>query len=147
MPRSPTPVIDRLMNRVEMIPFSGCWIYMGALNQAGYGWIGAGSREVGVDRAHRVTYKHFKGKIPEGKEIDHLCRVRSCCNPEHLEAVTRQVNANRGECGKKTGEKNTAKTHCKHGHEFTTSNTYTYKSKKGSIHRHCITCMNDRRKA
>lgn len=141
MPIKTTPAIERLERHIERVPFSGCWIYMGALNQAGYGWIGVGGRDAGTDRAHRVTYKHYIGEIPKGLEIDHLCRVRSCCNPAHLEAVTRKENCVRGECGKKTGAKQRAKTHCKRGHEYNMTNTYIHSGK-----RHCKQCGKNARK-
>lgn len=138
MARQAVPVMSRLEQKIERIPFGGCWVFMGALNQSGYGWIGSGGRAAGTDRAHRITYRHFKGEIPAGKEIDHLCRNRSCCNPEHLEAVTRKVNAQRGDCGKVTGAKRRALTHCKRGHEFSTNNTYVWKN-----HRICRACRKE----
>ena len=118
--------VERIEQKLERLPFSGCWVYMGALNQSGYGWVGVGSRAQGVDRAHRIMYRHYVGPIPGGKELDHVCRVRSCCNPAHLEAVTRAENCRRGEGGKATGARNKAKTHCPQGHEFTEANTYRY---------------------
>ena len=133
------PLMDRVESHIERIPFSGCWLWTGALNQAGYGWVGVGGGSRDIDRAHRVTYKHYKGPIPEGLEIDHLCRVRSCCNPEHLEAVTRRVNCQRGDCGKATGAKHSAKTHCKWGHEFTEANTYWHGN-----NRQCRACKKRR---
>lgn len=75
-----------------MIPEAGCWIFMGALNEAGYGIVGLGGRGAGTDRAHRVTYRHFKGPIPDGMFVCHRCDVPSCCNPEHLFLGTNQDN-------------------------------------------------------
>lgn len=135
-------VIERIERKVQRIPFSGCWIFMGALNQSGYGWVGTGTHERKSDRAHRLMYQHYVGPIPDGKELDHLCRVRSCCNPFHLEAVTRKEHCQRGECGKATGAKNRAKTHCKQGHAFTPENTYT---PPGTDYRTCRACLNHRR--
>lgn len=80
---------------------------------------------------HRLTYETFKGKIPKGLVIDHLCRERSCCNPYHLEAVTNYENILRG----KTGYNNKLKTHCSKGHEYNEENTYNYKNT-----RTCKTC-------
>ena len=141
MPPARTPVIDRLMRRIMPIPESGCWIWEGYLNPEGYGKIGVEEPVRSVDRTHRVTYRHFKGAIPEGMELDHLCRVRSCCNPEHLEAVTRKENCRRGDCGKITGAQYRAKTHCKHGHAFTPENTYSFTIKRnGAIGRQCKAC-------
>lgn len=73
---------------------NGCWRWTGNLNPSGYGrcspaFIG---RTV---KAHRLSYEAFVGPIPEGLEIDHLCSVRDCVNPEHLDPCTRQENSHR----------------------------------------------------
>ena len=142
-----TPVIDRLEAKIERITESGCWIFTGSINREGYGKIGLGGRTQGVDRAHRVTYRHYKGDIPQGLELDHLCRVRSCCNPDHLEPVTRKENCRRGDCGKVTGAQHREKTHCKHGHEFSDAKTYRWTSPgNGITSRICIACRNARRR-
>jgi len=92
MARLPTPAIDRVMSRIVRLPESGCWIFMGALNEAGYGIVGNGSRSSGVDRAHRITYRHFKGEIPKGLFVCHHCDIPSCCNPDHLFIGTNHEN-------------------------------------------------------
>lgn len=92
-------VIDRVLDRIERIPFSGCWIFMGAINDFGYGIVGAGPLLKGNDRAHRVTFRHFKGDIPPGRVVCHTCDVPSCCNPDHLFLGTHQDN--RLDCKKK----------------------------------------------
>ncbi len=143
MPPQAIPVIERLMRRVEMIPESGCCIWHGSLNPDGYGKIGIEHPKRYVERTHRVTYWHFKGQIPNGMELDHLCRMRSCCNPDHLQPVTRRENCIRGDCGKITGAQNRAKTHCKRGHEFTVENTYIHDGQYRI--RHCRACMRMRR--
>lgn len=66
-----------------------CWIWGGNLNASGYG-VSARS-----GRAHRMVYERMVGPVSEGLELDHLCRVRSCVNPAHLEAVTHQENMRR----------------------------------------------------
>lgn len=71
----------------------GCWVWVGRKNRNGYGracW--QGKEPV----AHRLVYELVVGTIPEGMFLDHLCRNRACCNPEHLEPVTPQVNTLRG---------------------------------------------------
>lgn len=78
------PLIDRLLSRVTMVPIAGCWIFTGSLNEAGYGMIGIGRRGEGVDRAHRITYRHFCGEIPAGMFVCHRCDQPACCNPHHL---------------------------------------------------------------
>jgi hypothetical protein len=71
-----------------------CWIWQLASNQLGYGLAGlGGGRQAG---AHRVVYEKLRGPIPEGKILDHLCRVPACVNPDHLEPVTNAENAHRG---------------------------------------------------
>lgn len=71
--------------------------------------------------AHRAVYMLVKGKIPTGKQLDHLCRIRHCVNPWHCEPVTALVNTHRG-----NGNQNKKKTHCLRGHEFTPENTYEF---------------------
>ncbi len=107
------PVINRLLARVQEDE-NGCWVWQGALDSKGYGHIYAGPG-AGVARCHRVTYQHYVGPIPDGLDIDHLCRNRKCSNPAHLEAVTRRVNLLRGEG---PAAANARKLHCDQGHQF-----------------------------
>ena len=88
------PVIDRVLNKVIRIPFSDCWIFTGATNDFGYGIVGTGARGQPNDRAHRITYRHFVGDIPNGMFVCHECDVPSCCNPSHLFLGTNQDNVN-----------------------------------------------------
>ena len=76
---------ERFWNRVSVNVDTGCWEWTGSLAQKGYGVIFYGGKPEG---AHRVSYEMRYGKIPVGLELDHLCRVRNCVNPDHLEAVT-----------------------------------------------------------
>lgn len=85
-------IYQRIAERIT-IDENGCWIWNGAKIPAGYGHI----RIKGRDKyTHIVMFELTKGDIPAGLELDHLCRNRACCNPEHLEAVTHKVNINRG---------------------------------------------------
>ena len=110
----------------------GCWEWTGARTAAGYGQIslGDGRREY----SHRYSYELLVGPIPAGFTIDHLCRRRSCDNPEHLEAVTLAENKRRG---MSIAAVNARKTHCHRGHEFTVANTI-----RQSGGRACRTCVN-----
>ena len=109
-------------------PDTGCWVWVAAI-RGGYGGFRVGEKLVS---AHRYAYERWVGLIPEGLELDHLCRNPLCVNPFHLEPVTHCENVRRGE-GATTV--NAAKTHCVHGHEFTPENTRVY---RGS--RRCRTC-------
>ncbi len=87
-------------------PNSGCLLWLGEVNSAGYGRISQGNSHVGKrvrSLAHRVSYELAKGQVPPGMELDHLCRVPSCINPEHLEPVTRSENNRRGDLMKRKG--------------------------------------------
>ncbi len=108
-------------------PNTGCWLWMKYVHPNGYGMCFYNKRG---DVAHRVAYRLWVGEIPKGLTIDHKCRVTSCVNPDHLEAVTQRVNTHRG-----TGPVavNAAKTHCKRGHELSGDNLDVLKGKYGPI--------------
>jgi hypothetical protein len=125
---------DRLQSKILPEPNSGCWIWMGALSEAGYGrdW---------NSRAHRVTYEALRGPIPDGMVLDHKCRTRCCVNPDHLEPVTDRENLMRGNT---PARKNAEKTHCKRGHEFTPKNTRVSMAGSGTKCRVCRECARRR---
>ena len=112
---------------------NGCWLYTGSCSPAGYGRI----YDNGRDHVHRVTFRHFRGSIPEGLQIDHLCRVRHCANPWHMEPVTPAENVLRGEG---ITAKQARQTHCKRGHSL--EDAYVYRGM-----RHCRICKKDRKEA
>lgn len=103
---------ERLLSKMTIIE-SSCWQWFGASDKTLYGRIKVSGK---VCLAHRVAYELFKGQIPKGLEIDHLCRNRKCINPNHLEAVTRQVNTIRGIGPILTKERCSKQTHCAQGH-------------------------------
>lgn len=103
-----------------------CWIWEGELTWDGYGRVNLPSNWKGqrVKIAASVfAYEISIGPIPEGLQIDHLCRVRACVNPSHLEPVTASENNRRGFSPSSI---NARKTHCKYGHEFTPENVAIY---------------------
>ena len=87
------PLADRFEAKVERIPFMGCWVWMGATNENGYGLIGRGARGQGNERAHRTAYRLYRGEIPEGKIMLHKCGNPVCVNPWHVEPGTHKENA------------------------------------------------------
>lgn len=124
------PLIDRVMARVDLADPEDCWRWVGRQSANGYGQLWDEGKTV---LAHRATYELLVGPIPEGLQLDHLCRVRDCVNPDHLEPVTSRENTTRGfgACGV-----NARKAECANGHPYTPKNTYTYPSG----HRRCRTC-------
>lgn len=131
------PIEDRFWARVNKT--DTCWLWTGARLPSGYGEIWDGQR---MGRAHRYAYELLVGPIPSGLQIDHLCRVRHCVNPDHLEPVTQQENIRRGEAGLTSGQQQSAKTSCPAGHPYDAENTYRYKRQ-----RHCRACRRVRDRA
>jgi hypothetical protein len=130
-------VEQRFWAKVDRRGDDECWPWLGVLHGGGYGrfFLGpVGQREV---YAHRFSYELAVDAIPEGMQIDHLCRNTRCVNPAHMEVVTQQENLRRG-----TGASalNAAKNECKNGHPFDLFNTYF----DANGWRHCRACMKER---
>ena len=121
------PVMERFMEKVDVT--DSCWLWTAQLSKDGYGRFGVRvtSQRYMPTNAHRVAYELFVGPIPEGMHLDHLCGVRNCVRPDHLEPVTPLVNVLRSEPPNRT--------HCPQGHEYTPENTRRVNGK-----RHCRAC-------
>jgi hypothetical protein len=112
------PLVQRVWSKVDIADPLGCWVWRGTRNREGYGLVSLGAEHNHrTGRVHRWVYEQARGPIPKGLVLDHLCRVRSCCNPTHLEAVTHTENQRRSRKGGFARE-NAAKTECPRGHAF-----------------------------
>lgn len=126
----PIRISQRFWSYVEKT--EQCWIWVGPKSDTGYGNFYVEGRYMG---AHRWSYIDAYGSIPENLTLDHLCRIRACVNPSHLEPVTQGENARRGD---RTAQRAlfAAMTHCRAGHLYSEENTYF--TPQG--YRHCRTC-------
>jgi hypothetical protein len=110
----------------------GCWRWVGGIHKTGYGLFTIYQR--GTVWAHRYSYEMAKGPIPAGMQLDHLCRVHNCVNPDHLEVVTPRENVMRGDT---IARENLSKTHCPKGHPYSPENTQLTNLNQ----RRCKTCQ------
>jgi hypothetical protein len=124
-----TPLGSRIRARIT-VNEHGCWIANGSPNTTGYKQISIGGKRRVI---HRVLYELLIGPIPSQHVLDHLCRVRACCNPLHVEPVTVYENTLRG---KSPTAEYARRTHCDYGHPFTIANTYL----RNDGGRRCKTC-------
>lgn len=111
------PWQEKFLARI-IVDESGCWLWVGCVKSNGYGWVNTGQKSM---YAHRVSYELFIGPIPSGLQLDHLCRVRHCVNPEHLEPVTARTNNLRGESQAAVRARSTT---CIYGHELYGANLW-----------------------
>lgn len=140
--RPPRPPAERFWPKVDKdgpIPehrpeLGPCWVYSGGKMGNASGRLVRPYGSFDNQCAHRVAYELLVGLIPDGLELDHLCRNPACVNPAHLEPVTHAENMRRGE--------RAMKTHCPQGHAYDEANTYRIRS--GG--RQCRTCVRLRRR-
>lgn len=130
--------IDRFWHYVQKgADPSSCWLWTGGLNQDGYGVSTMNKKSYG---AHRFAWKLLRGDVPEGLVLDHLCRVRHCVNPDHLEVVTILENVRRGD--------SVSDDVCRNGHPRTPENTGYGKNGRGAdgVARYCKICFRKNQK-
>lgn len=121
-----TDPAERFWPKVDKGGPDGCWLWTASFNPYGYGQFYTGSR---LGKAHRFAYELVVGPIPDGLELDHLCRNRGCVNPAHLEPVTHVENQRR-----------MRKSHCFRGHAYDEANTLKLRDGK----RQCRSCNRER---
>lgn len=127
---------ERFQEKIKVNPDTGCWEWTGYRDPAGYGRIRRGGT---VAYVHRVAREIHRGPIPAGLQLDHLCRVRHCANPDHLEPVTARENILRGEG---QAAVNAAKTHCAQGHALSGENLYIHPGRGFRLCRACRRARN-----
>ena len=130
-------VEERFWSKVEIT--DNCWNWRAGDNGHGYGLFWYGKK---YHVAHRFSLKLFNIEIPQGLEVDHLCRNRGCVNPNHMELVTRRENVIRGILPGMTRAMQLNKTHCPQGHPYDSVNTYI----RPQAGRGCRTCIARRTK-
>ena len=108
-------MIIRLCFHLRKVEETGCWVWTGFLNK-GYGRVNVAGK---IRDVHRVAYEFFVGPVPDGLDLDHVCRNRACANPEHLEPVSRAENLRRGINVRRETKA------CPAGHLYTEENTMT----------------------
>jgi hypothetical protein len=128
---------QRFWGKVNKAP-SGCWLWTSAIDDNGYPvfWVDEKHRAA---RAYRLSYEALVGPIPDGLTLDHLCRVKLCVNPRHLDPCTKGENAKRSPDA--PYHVKARYTHCEKGHEFTAANTIIHHGR-----RECRICTNRRQR-
>jgi hypothetical protein len=135
-----TNPLDRFLPKVVVAP-SGCWEWQASKIQNGYGEFWNGDVKM---LAHRWAYERWVGPVPDGLELDHLCRNRACVNPSHLEPVPHSVNSKRGLAGKHRRDEAKVITHCPQGHLYDAENTWLRPNRHGGMSRNCRACQRQR---
>jgi hypothetical protein len=134
------PLVERITEKIA-VTTDGCWLWQGYRDRSGYGRVYGGPDIGKVMLVHRAVYMLAVGDLDPNLTIDHLCRVRSCCNPLHLEQVTQRENSLRGESPNivlyRSGR-------CRHGHDLAVHGARRT-PKRQSVY--CRLCRNEQRRA
>lgn len=131
---------DRFAEKTCPAPPSECLLWLGAVNNMGYGMILVGGRGGKLTLAHRLAWELSHGPVPQGALVLHKCDTPSCVNERHL--FLGDQFANMADMVQKGRSKSARMTHCKHGHERTADSCYVYTSPKREIR--CKACVADR---
>lgn len=129
--------LARINRQITINQETQCWLWQGPQTPNGYGKHrrGPGHKERVI---HRITWEHYRNQpVPDGMQLDHLCRERLCCNPDHFEAVTPSENTMRQNHHARN------RTHCPQNHEYTPENTRITPAGKRS----CRECNRNRKKS
>lgn len=144
-PKTWAPIRPRIEANTKIDAETGCWNWTGATNNGErpgrYGVMNFNGKS---STAHRASYTEWKGDIPKGWEVDHLCGNTLCVNPEHLEAVDRKTHLLH-RTPTSLASRNAAKTHCPSGHPYTAENTVVRNQSSGrsGLARFCKQCLKD----
>lgn len=120
---------ERLLSEV-ITTSDDCWEVQRMRNNAGYSRVQIGGGGGSYVQGHRLSYERNVGPIPDGMVVDHVCRNRTCINPDHLQLLTMPQNSGRNAWS--------LKTHCPQGHPYDEQNTYWYPGE--GRHRQCRAC-------
>ena len=133
----PRPILDRFAEKIALAD-SGCIEWIASTDGTGYGKFMAEPGHNGrMTQAHRWSYEYHVGPIPDGLQLDHLCRNRACVNPDHLEPVSQRENLLRGVGATAM---NARKTHCPEGHRYAGPNLYVNPTTGSRL---CRTCRRE----
>lgn len=136
--------IIRFISKISVDTNTGCWIPLLKKRKDGYTVFSVKSRYEYL--GHRLSFSIFNSDLVSGLVIDHICRNKSCCNPDHLRQVTQEVNAVENTISKIAMQKK--KTHCNNGHSLSGSNLRIEKRSLGrhGVCRRCIACANENKR-
>lgn len=133
--------LRRFFSKIDVDERSDCWLWTGGVVSSGYGLFSlSGLTASGGAGAHRVAYLLAVGPIEDGLEVHHKCGVKLCCNPAHLETLSRSSHIDKTPgCVGYINRERAADTHCVHGHEYTPDNI-GYRNTADSTGRYCKLC-------